>query len=171
MPAADYPNRFIDYFTYLLAVLFTPARKGNISEYSEQSSIYMASVCKACHKIAKLFMLLYYFKLVLLYYILLLSFGGLSPKLGIYPQFRDTISSSGIYQFPSQSIPMVSLYRGQSKKLKLAILIFQIKYQIIIITISFLVQMYAYVIKDEQIGNQNISYTNVRAILTLLVHE
>ena len=101
----------------------------------------------------------------------LLSFGGLSPKLGIYPQFRDTISSSGIYQFPSQSIPMVSLYRGQSKKLKLAILIFQIKYQIIIITISFLVQMYAYVIKDEQIGNQNISYTNVRAILTLLVHE
>ena len=42
----------------------------------------------------------------------LLSFGGLSPKLGIYPQFRDTISSSGIYQFPSQSIPMVSLYRG-----------------------------------------------------------
>ena len=101
----------------------------------------------------------------------LLSFGGLSPKLGIYPQFRDTISSSGIYQFPSQSIPMVSLYRGQSKKLKLAILIFQIKYQIIIITISFLVQMYAYVIKDEQIGNQNISFTNVRAILTLLVHE
>ena len=73
----------------------------------------------------------------------LLSFGGLSPKLGIYPQFRDTISSSGIYQFPSQSIPMVSLYRGQSKKLKLAILIFQIKYQIIIITISFQVQMYA----------------------------
>ena len=40
--------------------------------------------------------------------------------------------------------------------MKLAILIFQIKYQIIIITISFLVQMYAYV---------------VRAILTLLVHE
>ena len=101
----------------------------------------------------------------------LLSFGGLSPKLGIYPQFRDTISSSGIYQFPSQSIPMVSLYRGQSKMLKLAILIFQIKYQIIIITISFLVQMYAYVIKDEQIGNQNISYTNVRAILTLLVQQ